>query len=320
MNRSFNLRLTIVSLFSFIIFTQSAYPQEDKMGPGVKLIILGTFQDGGSPHIGCKKDCCVDLFENPDKNRMVVSLGVIDEINKKTYLIEATPDISRQLHLLREASTFAKSDIPDAIFLTHAHIGHYTGLMYFGKEALNSTDLAVYTLPRMQYFLENNGPWSQLIDIDNIEIEKMQADQSVNLSENLSITPFEVPHRDEYSETIGFRIKGPSKTAIFIPDIDKWKHWKKSIHDEIKNADYLYVDATFYDENEILSCDMSEIPHPFIVESMSLFDHMSDEDKKKIHFIHFNHTNPVIDSNSKAAKTVISKGYNLAEIYSVKDL
>ena len=55
------------------------------------LIILGNVQDGGSPHIGCEKKCCIELFNNPDKNRMVVSLGIVDPTEKKSWIIEATP-------------------------------------------------------------------------------------------------------------------------------------------------------------------------------------------------------------------------------------
>ena len=102
------------------------------------LIVLGTIQDAGSPHIGCKKECCKDLFSNPDKNRQVVALGLVDNNYSKKYLFEATPDISRQMKTLLKDDIQNKNEMVDAIFLTHAHIGHYTGLMYLGKEAANA--------------------------------------------------------------------------------------------------------------------------------------------------------------------------------------
>ena len=54
------------------------------------LYVLGTVQDAGSPHIDCQKECCSDLFEHSDVNRKVVSLGVVDHDNGKSFLFEAT--------------------------------------------------------------------------------------------------------------------------------------------------------------------------------------------------------------------------------------
>ena len=57
---------------------------------------------------------------------------------------------------------------------------------------------------------------------------------------------------------------------------------------------------------------MSLVPHPFIVESLSLFESLEPTDRDKVHFIHFNHTNPVLDSESDAAKRVRASGFNTA--------
>lgn len=279
------------------------------------LIILGTIQDAGSPHIACTKDCCRDLFLNPDKNRKVVSLGLIDPENGKNYIIDATPDFTEQIKILKKMSSFAEKETPDGILLTHAHIGHYTGLMYLGKEAMNAKNVPVYAMPEMKTFLEHNGPWDQLVSRNNISIQEMNNQQEIQLTANLTITPFLVPHRDEYSETVGFTINGPNKKVLFIPDIDKWEKWESNIIEEIKKVDYAFIDGTFYDGVEVNNRDISEIPHPFISESMNKFNGLSSEEKKKIHFIHFNHTNPVINSSSIQAQEVKANGFNLSKIY-----
>jgi pyrroloquinoline quinone biosynthesis protein B len=281
------------------------------------LVILGNVQDAGSPHIACKKDCCKALFENPDKNRKVVSLGVLDPLHDKKYLFEATPDMTSQLKLLKNYASETASEVPDGIFLTHAHIGHYTGLMYFGKEAMNASQIPVFAMPRMKSFLENNGPWSQLVANKNILIEEMATKNEVVLSEDLKVIPFLVPHRDEYSETVGYKILGPNKKALFIPDIDKWQKWDSNILKEIADVDYAFLDATFFDGAEINNRDISEIPHPFIIESMKLFSELSSEERNKIYFIHFNHTNPVLDIESSQSKQVLKEGFHLARINDV---
>lgn len=287
---------------------------------GVFISVLGTLQDGGAPHLGCKKDCCADLFENPDIKRQVVSLGLIDSKNNKKYLFEATPDISTQLKALKNYLPKNNSEVTDGIFLTHAHIGHYTGLMYLGKEAANTNKVPVYAMPKMTNFLTTNGPWSQLVQNKNIALNPLQNEEAVALSSEISVTPIIVPHRDEFSETVGYHIKGPNKTALFIPDIDKWEKWNKNIVDEIKKVDYAFLDATFYSGDEINTRDISQIPHPFIIESLAKFENLSLADKQKVIFIHFNHTNPVIDVESEASKNLIAKGFRIARIYDVFEL
>ena len=301
-------------LILIVPFGLSTPPQASiqKTGKAISLVVLGNIQDAASPHIGCDKPCCVALHENPDPKRMVVSLGIVDRNTGRNYLIEATPDIGSQLKLLK-AKSGNENEIPDGIFLTHAHIGHYTGLMYLGREALGADRVAVYAMPKMKSFLENSGPWNQLVELENIVLNELKNGKELYLSDNLSIVPFKVPHRDEYSETVGYEIRGPNKKALFIPDIDKWEKWEVDIKQAIKEVDYAFLDGSFYNGDELPHRDMSEIPHPFMVESMQLFGDLSVMDRGKVHFIHFNHTNPVINENSVQAEQVQSKGFQIAK-------
>ncbi len=280
--------------------------------PSVSLVVLGTVQDGGSPHIGCRKECCALLFQKPDPRRKVVALGLIDHTSNKTFLLEATPNLPQQLKMLNTTAE-VDTEAPNGIFVTHAHIGHYIGLMYLGKEAMNANEVPVYTLPRMKRFLENNGPWSQLVTLGNILPIEVNFEETIQLSSDLQIIPIQVPHRDEFSETAGFKIIGPAKKVLFIPDIDKWERWEKDILSEIKNVDYAFLDATFFDGEEINTRDLSEIPHPFVQESMALFKALPRSEKQKIHFIHFNHTNPLLRSDSDASSKVLQQGYRIAQ-------
>jgi pyrroloquinoline quinone biosynthesis protein B len=310
----------IILLLVIISCNNQKLKEEAGSVDAASLIILGTLQDGGSPHIGCKKACCKKLFEKPDPTRKVVSLGLIDFENKQTWLMEATPDITSQLKDLKKVAKFQETETPNGIFITHAHIGHYAGLMYLGKEALGAKNLPIYAMPRMKSYLETNGPWSQLVSQNNIFLSRLKKDSSVILSSNFSITPFTVPHRDEYSETVGYKIKGPNKTALFIPDINKWSIWEKRIIDEIAMVDYAFIDATFYYGNEINTRKISEIPHPFVIESMELFKGLPASEKSKIYFIHFNHTNPLLNPQSKQSKNVIKQGFKIARFGQVINL
>ena len=287
-------------IISFFLISFQAQSQTD-----YDIKILGVAQDGGVPHLGCSKTCC----STSSVTRYVSSIMVSNQESKTSYIFDASPDLAKQLSFMKDKI----SENLKGIFLTHAHIGHYSGLMYLGRESFNSKNIPVYVMPRMKKFLETNGPWDQLVSLNNIKINSIINEKEIIVEKELIVKPIEVPHRDEYSETVGYLIKGPNKSAIYIPDIDKWYKWDKSIVDLISSVDYAFIDATFYDEKEINYRDISEIPHPFVIESMKLFERFSKEEKSKIYFIHLNHTNPLLDSNSSEYKDLISKGYNVAQ-------
>jgi pyrroloquinoline quinone biosynthesis protein B len=276
------------------------------------VIVLGVAQDAGYPQMGCEKECCNKAWKNDSLKRNVVSLALTIPEEKKWYLFEATPDIKEQLKLFRKLTNSQYDFLPDGIFITHAHIGHYTGLMELGREAMNTKNVYVYVLPKLKSYLETNGPWNQLVKLDNIHLLQLDTLKGFEIEKNVLISAFTVPHRDEYSETAGFRIFIGKKGYLFIPDIDKWQKWNKNVIEEVKKVDVAFLDATFSEVSELPNRKIEEVPHPFISETMELFKNESKETKSKIHFLHFNHTNPVMwDRNTK--QKVIKEGFNVAE-------
>lgn len=308
----------IAFVFCFLLFSgftnQIIYAQPDSIGSQPYIIVLGITQDGGYPQTGCQKSCCKPAWENPELKRYVSCIAIVDPVTQQRWLIDATPDFKDQLRLLDQIYPVKKSPGISGIFLTHAHIGHYTGLINLGLEVMGTKDIPVYAMERMYNFLNMNGPWDQLVKLHNISLQLMSADIPIQINEQISITPIPVPHRDEYSETVGFFIQGLKSSILYISDIDKWERWDRSIEDYIKKADIAFLDATFYDNNEIPNRNMSEIPHPFIVESMNRFKSLKISEKLKIHFIHLNHTNPALKPNSKAQKRIIENGFRIAEL------
>ena len=274
---------------------------------------MGIAQDGGAPHAGCQKICCINRWSDPNERIMVVSLGIVDPNSNETWLIEATPDFPKQMEIL----TGNDFDKLKGIFLTHAHIGHYTGLIHLGREVMDTKSVPVYSMPKMTKYLKSNGPWSQLVKLENIKIKQMKNNRTVKLNDRLSVTPFIVPHRDEYSETVGYKIDGPNLSLIYIPDIDKWEKWDENILDIVKKNDYALLDGSFFNNAELPHRDMSEIPHPFLIESMTKFESLSTNDKTKIHFIHLNHTNPALIDNSNETIQLKTNGFQVASLKQV---
>lgn len=300
---NFNLVGRLVSLLFFSIFLFSFKDKDNS--PYV--VVLGVAQDGGAPHAACEKTCCINKWNNPNLHNKVSSIGIVDPVSNEVWMIDATPDFAEQLHFLTSNN---RRELK-GIFLTHAHIGHYTGLMHLGREVMGAKSTVVNVMPKMESFLRNNGPWSQLVDLKNISLSRLIDSKKVYLNTRLSITPFKVPHRDEFSETVGYRIEGPSKSLVFIPDIDKWNKWQTDIKDIVENSDYSLLDGTFYDINELPGRDMSQIPHPFIVETMKIFK--NSDKKDSIFFIHLNHTNPALDNSSNEFQNIIDSGFNITQ-------
>ena len=292
-------------LFIFFLFTWHKIQSQNSSST---LVILGIAQDGGSPQIGCDKSCCKILWEKKIFES-VTSVGLIDNVENRFFLIDASPDITKQYQMLKSLSLNGSLG---GIVLTHAHIGHYSGLLFFGKESLGARKINVYSMPKMSFFLKNNGPWSQLIQDKNIIINQLKNNTIQTLSKYISIKPIIVPHRDEFSETVGYLIKGDLKSALFLPDIDKWEKWDKKIEDFIKNVDYAFIDGTFYNGKEIPQRNMNEIPHPFVIETLERLKNLKKKHKKKVYFIHLNHTNPLLKPNNEITKEIIKRGYNIA--------
>ena len=286
--------------FSALSQTESSY-----------IFILGNTQDAGVPHIGCEQEFCKNNY-NSKESYFATSIAVVEPNLEQYTLFEASPDITAQLNYISN-SLFERFILPTNIYITHAHIGHYTGLMYLGRESLGANGVNVRVLPKMSDFLKNNGPWGQLVKLNNIDLEEIYFEKTSSIFNNIEIIPLQVPHRDEYSETAGYIIKGRYKTALFIPDIDKWEKWDIDLSQLAKEFDFLLIDATFYDSKEI-NRDISEIPHPLVTETIDLLSGLSLENRNKVFFIHMNHTNMMLDPNSELSKLVTSKGFNIARL------
>jgi len=286
---------------------------DEKELPDKFLVVLGISQDAGYPQIGCTKECCTSYWTGKEEKKHVTCLALVDRKANQYWLFEATPDIIHQLHSIQPYLLTMDDYSPDGIFITHAHIGHYSGLMQLGREAMGAKEIPVWSMPRLDSFLKNNGPWSQLVSLHNIQLQSLQTDSSVSLNDSLKVTPVKVPHRDEFSETVGFVIQSNKKKVLFIPDIDKWEKWERDIIAEVGKVDMALLDGTFYKNGELPGRDMKEVPHPFVEESLQKFSGLSSAEKSKIIFIHFNHTNPLLKKESAEKVKVKADGLGVAE-------
>jgi len=272
-------------------------------------VVLGVAQDAGHPQAGCEKSCCAVAWADPTKGHLAASLGIVDPDTGERWLIDATPDFPAQLRALSEA---AGSPGLSGVLLTHGHMGHYTGLIHLGREAMGTVSVPVYGMPRMREYLSSAGPWEQLVHLENITLTPLAAGESVALNARITVTPLLVPHRDEYTETVGYIVRGPERATLYIPDIDKWDKWSTAIEGVLGQVDRAWLDGTFYAADELPGRDMAQIPHPFVVESLSRLAPLPASERAKVHFIHLNHSNPLLDTASDAYSQVQEAGFDVA--------
>jgi pyrroloquinoline quinone biosynthesis protein B len=297
-------------------FHPAYIPDKPEKEKKASVKVIGTAQDGGIPHIGCFCPHCQRAWEDPRFSRLISSLALFDFTENKTFLVDATPDIRAQTRMIRERMEPQKRGYrywPDGILLTHAHIGHYTGLMYYGYEALSTDRIPVFCSQRMNDFLTLNGPWSQLVTQKNILLHTIRPGRKFSLTSHISIFPFLVPHRDEYTDTLGYQIIGPSGSLLYIPDIHNWKMWDRSVRDVVQQVDIALLDGTFFSPEELPSRDLSSIGHPFISDTMAFLKDIAQNGKTRILFTHLNHSNLALDPRGEARKIIEKNAFALAE-------
>ena len=272
------------------------------MRQNIRAMILGIAQDGGVPHPGCYCDTCQFYWDN----QIVLSpssLAIIDE--KQLHLFDVTRNLDRQLRKV------GNKNVTD-IWLTHGHIGHIDGIGLFGKEVMNLKNVRLHASELMIKLIENTPKWNKLIE-DKILIPiQFNSNESMQISENLKITPIRVPHRDELTDTHAFMINGPEKSLLYLPDHDTWEETLNMVQQDsvIEWFDFLGIeivlmDGTFWSKNELSRQD--DVPHPPVVESLERLGNVKGKELE-VFFIHFNHTNPLLIPKSNEIKKLLDSG------------
>ena len=296
-------------------------PPPHRISPYV--VVLGTAQDGGIPQIGCRDDNCVPARLDVRRRRRVTSLLLCDPRDGRRWLFDCTPNVGEQLDLAKGNPTSrvengVRPPLFEGIFLTHAHMGHYGGLLELGREAYAVHSVPTWLTPRFANFLRTNAPWSLLVQEERLVLNEIDEGQRIVLAPDLYVVPVRVPHRDELSDTLAFEIHGPERTLLYLPDIDKWEAWDtaeapRHIETLIATCDFALLDGTFYADGEVSGRSMKEIPHPFIAESIERFGHLSAVERAKVFFTHLNHTNPAAAQGSSAQRTIEARGMHVLE-------
>lgn len=274
----------------------------------VTAVVLGNMQDGGLPHIGCRCAYCLAAQSQP---QYAACLALVDARQNPpgVYLLDATPDIKQQLNLLADVlgphhTRRYRLRQPDAIFLTHAHMGHIGGLPQLGPEAMAVQDLPVYAAPALIALLQEARVWQPMVDC--LQFRPFTAMQPQPLASDLFVTPISVPHRDEWDAgTFAFYVQGPTHSLLYLPDIDAWELWPEA-KTFMTAVDYALVDASFWSADELGG--RAPVAHPLIPNTLTRFAHIPGQ----LVLTHLNHTNPVLDIRSMARAQVLAANGQIA--------
>ena len=284
---------------------------------GLSLFVLGRAQDGGLPHVGCDRACCADARRS-GRRETPACLGIVDPGSGRLVLVEATPAIETQLAQLHSlAGSPARGRMPvDAVLLTHAHIGHYLGLAHFGREVCGTSELPVFVTPRFATFLRGHGPWKQLVELRQLTLREVVPDGAeFEPIPGLFVQALKVPHRDEFSDTVAFRLRGARRTVLFVPDVDQWARHDGLLERLLEGVDVAYLDGTFFDGTELPERARAEIPHPPMIDTMRRLEEIARNQPGRIRFIHLNHTNPALHGAA-----ALAAGFSVARVGERVDL
>jgi pyrroloquinoline quinone biosynthesis protein B len=279
--------------------------------------VLGTAQDGGLPHVACTCPHCEAARHDASKRRGVASIAVVDPAAGLRFLVDATPDIREELDRLPAVGDHPTGRVDrrpvDGVILTHAHVGHILGLALFGFEAVHTHAMPVYATPPLAAYLRANGPFARMVARDEIDIRVSPPGTTFALSDRVRVTPFAVPHRDEDSDTVGFKIVGPKRTLVYVPDTDGWDVWRPPLTEVLRGVDVALLDGTFFSSGELPGRAVSSIGHPLIPNTMDRLDALVHSGDLRVEFTHLNHSNDAVDRRSRAYAEILRRGFFVAE-------
>ncbi len=286
----------------------------------MKVTVLGSAQDGGFPEWDCNCLNCRLSRQNALKFRFRSSLAVESE-NGCIVVLDASPDLKSQISMLRPYSrriseAYAGRVAPiDAILITHAHWGHIMGLLELS--AGYPFKIPVYCSHYVASIIRSSRIFKSLVDGNFIDIIEFGDGDVLDVVDwrgrrtGLKFEAFKVPHREDFTDTYGFKVFDKKSSIVYIPDI---KTLSNNILSRIEGSNALFFEGTFYWEDELwrisgIRRTSTELGHIPMVESLSILKELQVNLK---YYIHLNHTNPTLRSNSDERRTIEKAGLKIA--------
>jgi pyrroloquinoline quinone biosynthesis protein B len=266
------------------------------------ILVLGSGQDGGSPQLG--------HTSGVGPNRTASSVAVISP-DGAIVLLDASPDIRQQTISLMTSEVFPtdRSTPFDAVALTHAHMGHYAGLVHLGNESGDAKGVSLLATGKMHTFLRSNQPWRMLYQRGNVVPDTFGLG-AIRIDERMTIDALAVPHRAEFTDTVAISVRiDDAPWFMYLPDIDAWADWPGA-EAAISEHALCLLDATFSDPDELPGRSIADIKHPLVTDTVERFSHLTGS--TQIVLGHINHSNSLADIESEIAVRTRAAGFAVA--------
>ncbi len=272
------------------------------------VMVLGSAQDGGMPQFGAHTALDEAARTGEIPRRFSSSVAVVGD-DGRVLLLDVGPDLKAHEEVLATNSAMGRrveSTPIDGVVITHAHVGHYAGLLLFGRETHAADAMPCWVTAKMARFLESEAPWRLLVEQGHLDLRAHEPPASFEPWADLSVSLIPVPHRHEASDTVAISING---SALYLPDIDSWGEWSEA-EDVIGAHSTAFLDATFWSDTELPHRDMEAIKHPFVPDTLERFAHLAPS--RRLVLTHLNHTNPISDPASPEHAAVLEAGFEVA--------
>lgn len=296
-----------------------------KRADDMRVRVLGSAAGGAFPQWNCGCNNCVLARAKDPRVVPRTQDGLAFESESRWLLVNASPDVLRQIEATSELHPRALRDTPiAAIVLTNGDLDHVLGLFSLRE----SQPLVVYATDRvMSGLMERNAIASTLRRFPGqLTHRRLVIGEPCAVPElgDLTITAFASPGKlpvhlmrafDPHDEdNVGLRISGGGTTATCATAVRD----VRAILPHLEPSDVLFLDGTFWSSDELgtqkigtaRAEDMAH--HPIGGEGGSITALASASRLGRKILTHINNTNPILREDSPERAWALRMGWEIA--------
>jgi pyrroloquinoline quinone biosynthesis protein B len=240
---------------------------------------------------------------------------------KHWYLLNATPDIARQIESLPQLhpGPELRQTPVRGVILTDAELDHTLGLLILRE----GTALEVFATSVVMTALGESFPVRRLLSsYAPYRWQEVKPSESFLLEDGrLRACAFHLgAKRPRYATglttgsdwVVGYRLEDPESggVAIYAPAVEAWT---SELDAQLSGAQCVFIDGTFWTDDEIIQLGAGrltarEMGHMHISGSAGSAEHLAALAKPRKVYLHINNTNPILDDESAAHRLLAGMG------------
>ncbi|WP_026413397.1 pyrroloquinoline quinone biosynthesis protein PqqB [Actinomadura oligospora] len=287
----------------------------------MRVRVLGTAAGGGVPQWNCGCGGCAGARRHPERRRSHASLAVSGSSAGPWYVVNATPDLTDQIEAwadLRPEPGGRRSPLAGVI-LTDAELDHTLGLFQL-REASRVSVLSTAAVWRGL----SNGlrVHEVLAPYTDLSWRELRDGESVRLDGGLRVRAVPVSgKRPRYAAeeraghwSVALRIDGERGSLVYAPAI---ADWSPELDKELSDADCVFVDGTFWDDQEPRTAGFSrrtatQMGHLPISGPSGTAGRLARLPARHRFYTHLNNTNPLTDPDAPQHALLAADGIEVA--------